>query len=77
MVVISGKALLESREIDIVLWIVGQSKTIKEMISQYFKDPGAFAEKVKNGGAGILPDYAPPGTQADPPRLSALARTRR
>jgi chemotaxis protein MotB len=58
----------------IVLWIVGQSKAIKEMISQYFKDPGVFAEKVKNGGAGILPDYAPPGTQAEPPPAVRLSK---
>jgi chemotaxis protein MotB len=58
----------------IVLWIVGQNKTIKEMISQYFKDPGAFAEKVKNGGTGILPDYAPPGTRTESPPAVHLSK---
>jgi len=29
----------------IVLWILGQSKQIKESVSEYFKDPGAFDEK--------------------------------
>jgi chemotaxis protein MotB len=34
-----------------VLWIVGQSKQVKEYMAQYFKDPGAFAENTKGGGA--------------------------
>lgn len=35
----------------IVLWIVGQSKQVKDYVAQYFKDPGAFAENTKGGGA--------------------------
>jgi len=35
----------------IVLWIVGQSKQIKEYVANYFKDPGAFMENTKGGGA--------------------------
>ncbi|HTP13073.1 MAG TPA: OmpA family protein, partial [Bacteroidota bacterium] len=35
----------------IVLWIVGQSKQIKEYVAEYFKDPGAFMENTKGGGA--------------------------
>jgi chemotaxis protein MotB len=35
----------------IVLWIVGQSKQVKEYVSQYFRDPGAFWENTKGGGA--------------------------
>ena len=35
----------------IVLWIVGQSKQVKEYIANYFKDPGAFFENTKAGGA--------------------------
>ena len=35
----------------IVLWIVGQSKQVKEYIANYFKDPGAFSENTKGGGA--------------------------
>lgn len=35
----------------IVLWIVGQSKQVKEYIAEYFKDPGAFSENTKGGGA--------------------------
>jgi chemotaxis protein MotB len=34
----------------IVLWIVGQSKQVKEYMAQYFKDPGAFSENTKGGG---------------------------
>lgn len=35
----------------IVLWIVGQSKQVREYVAQYFKDPGAFMENTKGGGA--------------------------
>ncbi len=35
----------------IVLWIVGQSKQVKDYVAQYFKDPGAFMENTKGGGA--------------------------
>ena len=34
----------------IVLWIVGQSKQVKEAVAGYFKDPGAFAQTSKGGG---------------------------
>lgn len=34
----------------IVLWIVGQSKQVKQYIANYFKDPGAFFENTKGGG---------------------------
>lgn len=34
----------------IVLWIVGQSKQVKEYVAQYFKDPGAFMTNTKGGG---------------------------
>ncbi|MGB9591393.1 MAG: flagellar motor protein MotB [Candidatus Kryptoniota bacterium] len=41
----------------IVLWIVGQSKQVKQYVSEYFKDPGAFAEKTRNGAlsGGLVP----------------------
>jgi chemotaxis protein MotB len=42
----------------IVLWIVGQSKSVKESIAAYFKDPGVFSTTK----GGILPD----GTRANP-----------
>lgn len=42
----------------IVLWIVGQSKAVKESIAAYFKDPGVFTTTK----GGILPD----GTKANP-----------
>ncbi len=35
----------------IVLWIVGQSKQVKDYVAEYFKDPGAFMENTKGGGA--------------------------
>ena len=34
----------------IVLWIVGQSKAVKENISEYFKDPVAFTDSLRKGG---------------------------
>ncbi len=34
----------------IVLWIVGQSKQVKESVASYFKDPGVFFESTKAGG---------------------------
>jgi chemotaxis protein MotB len=36
----------------IVLWIVGQSKEIREYVSYYFRDPGAFSETTR--GTGVL-----------------------
>ncbi len=42
----------------IVLWIVGQSKAVKEAIAAYFKEPGVFTTTK----GGILPD----GTRTDP-----------
>jgi len=33
----------------IVLWIVGQSKQVKEYVANYFKDPGAAFENTKAG----------------------------
>jgi chemotaxis protein MotB len=33
----------------IVLWIVGQSREVKEYISNYFRDPGAFNHKSAGG----------------------------
>lgn len=36
----------------IVLWIVGQSKEIKEYVAYYFRDPGAFSESTR--GSGVL-----------------------
>ena len=56
----------------IVLWIVGQNQSVKSAISEYFKDPVAFNEKVKaSGGTGILPDFSPPGAKGgdQPPAL--------
>jgi chemotaxis protein MotB len=56
----------------IVLWIVGQSSSVKQSISAYFKDPGVFTSS-KYGG--ILPDAqkttsvpVPPG----PPDTAAI-----
>ncbi len=49
----------------IVLWIVGQSNQVKQMISEYFKDPAAFERKVRSGG--ILPDAPPAGSVGPAP----------
>jgi len=50
-------------------WIVGQNKPLKEVIAEYFKDPGVFAEKIKAGGGGILPDAPPPRANPDQPPI--------
>ncbi len=42
----------------IVLWIVGQSKAVKQAIASYFKDPGAFSETTRSGG--VLPGPSAP-----------------
>lgn len=34
----------------IVLWIVGQSKQVRQYVAYYFKDPGAFFENTRGGG---------------------------
>ncbi len=39
----------------IVLWIVGQSSQMKQMIAEYFKDPAAFERKVRSGGFSRTP----------------------
>jgi chemotaxis protein MotB len=56
----------------IVLWIVGQSKQVKEYVGEYFKDPGAFWENTKGGGAlstkgtmGIESTGTPPQKKED------------
>ena len=50
----------------IVLWIVGQSKSVKDSVAAYFKDPTVFkagAASVLKGGAGMTaPVPPPPGT---------------
>jgi chemotaxis protein MotB len=53
----------------IVLWIVGQSKSVKDAVSAYFKDPTAFqtgAASVLKGGAGAGAPMGPK-TPASPP----------
>ncbi|MFZ1082891.1 MAG: OmpA family protein [Candidatus Kryptoniota bacterium] len=41
----------------IVLWIVGQSKQVKQYVAEYFRDPGAFNEKTIAGAmsGGLVP----------------------
>jgi chemotaxis protein MotB len=59
----------------IVLWIVGQSKEVRDSVARYFTDPVAFAEKAKaSGGAGILLEYAPPGAQMDVPPVVLMSK---
>lgn len=47
----------------IVLWILGQSKQVKEYVAEYFRDPGAFNEKthssVMQGGLVPLQNQSP------------------
>lgn len=41
----------------IVLWIIGQSKQVKDYVAQYFRDPGAFNEETRSGAlsGGLVP----------------------
>ncbi len=41
----------------IVLWILGQSKQVKQYVAEYFRDPGAFNEKTRAGAlnGGLSP----------------------
>lgn len=41
----------------IVLWILGQSKQVKDYVAQYFKNPGAFNELTRSGAlsGGLVP----------------------
>ena len=51
----------------IVLWIVGQSKPIKESVAGYFQDPGAFNSS--HGGSGALQGGAAPVENAGMPEI--------
>jgi chemotaxis protein MotB len=62
----------------IVLWIVGQSKAVKDAVAAYFKDPTAFqtgAATVLKGGSGVGAPMAPPAPPPPPPP-DAEARVR-
>jgi chemotaxis protein MotB len=50
----------------IVLWIVGQSKPVKQAIASYFKDPGAFSETTRSGG--VLPGSSAPCLPIEKPK---------
>lgn len=60
----------------IVLWIVGQSETVKQAIASYFKNPGIFKEgkapAALPDGAGLLPDQR--AEAAPPPKPETDAR---
>lgn len=65
----------------IVLWIVGQSKQVRQYVAHYFKDPGAFFENTKGGGmfAGnsvlTTQQNVDENLQRDSKRLEAIAQT--
>jgi chemotaxis protein MotB len=53
----------------LVMWLVGQSKSVKSAIGGYFRDPGVFDQQHSNGAipggnGGILPDGVP---KTEPP----------
>jgi chemotaxis protein MotB len=64
----------------IVLWIVGQSKDVKEYVANYFRDPGAFNQTGPGGvmkGSSILPSPVPmPGTGAEGAAATREAQTK-
>jgi chemotaxis protein MotB len=47
----------------IVLWIVGQSKTVKEAVAAYFRDPSVL----QKGASGVLTGSTGPGGNITPP----------
>lgn len=55
----------------IVLWIVGQSKGVKEAVAAYFKDPTVFQQGsagiLKGGGSSPAPAQPRPAPPAPPP----------
>jgi chemotaxis protein MotB len=57
----------------IVLWIVGQSKSVKDAVAAYFKDPTVF----QSGAASILKGGPTPEGRAAPPPPAAPDITRR
>jgi chemotaxis protein MotB len=68
----------------IVLWIIGQSKEVKEYIASYFKDPGAFFENTKGGGIApgtelsqkqLSPDEMMKREKAEEERLETMGKT--
>lgn len=65
----------------IVLWIVGQSKQVKQYVANYFKDPGAFFENTKGGGmfsgnsSLTTAQSIDENLQRDSKRLAAMAST--
>ena len=64
----------------IVLWIVGQSKDVKEYVANYFRDPGAFNQTGPGGvmkGSSILPSPVPmPGTGEETAVATREAQTK-
>jgi chemotaxis protein MotB len=51
----------------LVMWIVGQSKAVRQSVAQYFRDPGAFSE----GGRGLLPGAVSGATGGGQPQASS------
>jgi chemotaxis protein MotB len=63
----------------IVLWIVGQSKNVKDAVAAYFKDPTVFqsgATTVLKGGAGAGAPIGPKNSAPPPPTTEARGKTR-
>lgn len=64
----------------IVLWIVGQSKDVKEYVANYFRDPGAFNQTGPGGvmkGSSILPSPVPmPSTGEEAAAATREAQTK-
>jgi chemotaxis protein MotB len=60
----------------IVLWIIGQSESVRVAVARYFKDPGIFRHGGQNSlltdGTGLLPGAAPPPAAAAPSADAAV-----
>ena len=55
----------------LVMWIVGQSKAVKQAVAGYFKDPMGYS-KMSSGGSPVMPSNKP----GDPPGPSLLPSTK-
>jgi chemotaxis protein MotB len=58
----------------LVMWLVGQSKSVKAGVAGYFRDPGVFEA---TGGRGIMPGGTGPGDPAPAIDTAAVAAAER
>jgi chemotaxis protein MotB len=63
----------------LVMWLVGQSKTIRSSVAGYFRDPGIFEQEKSNGpiaGGEMRVDPEPMSLPEKPERAAMIAEER-